>query len=120
MTTQIFKLKEKSSPIAREQASKISNYLESIGFDGSPLDDKIFEIAESISLKLKENFGPSMAQKFSSQEFMAAEEINQHSLVEQIIVIQQWHESALDFHSVLSNAFGTEIPKSLWILESGI
>jgi hypothetical protein len=120
MTTQIFKLKNIGQEAHSSQAQRICAHLESLGFGCEDLEDLIYHLAEEISLKLKEEYGASTAQRMASQEFTAAEEISQNSMIDQVIVLRQSCESDDALRTLLIDALRTELPQELFIASETI
>lgn len=106
MTTKIFNLKNNAKPADVENAQRLVTELESLGFRGEHLEDHVFRVAQAFALKYKEDVGESSAQRSAALEFTAAEEINQHSMLDQLIVIQQWISDEEKFAGLLEQSFG--------------
>lgn len=102
MGTQIFKLKKQAKDVEMNQAQCLSGYLQTLGFDCEQLEDMLYRVAEIISLKLKDELGEVLARRRADQEFTAAEEINQNSMVDQLIVLRQWYEDENAFFKAIS------------------
>ncbi len=114
MTTQIFKLKNLGHEAHSQQAQRICEHLESLGFGCEDLEDLIYRLAEEISFNLKEEYGASTAQRMASQEFTAAEEISQNSMIDQVIVLRQSCGNDDSLRSLLSKALFIDVPQELF------
>jgi hypothetical protein len=113
MTTQIFKLKNLGQAAHAQMAERICAHLEAMGFGCEHLDDSMYRVAEEISHKLLEEFGTSTAQRLAEQEFAAAEEVNQHSMVDQLIVLRQSCANNEAFAELLGSALRIDSPEAL-------
>lgn len=114
MTTRIFKLKQGASSQNISWAKKMAEYLQSRGFDCSELDDLIYQVAESLSLQLKEELGATTAQKIAIHEYTAAEEVNKYSALDQLIILRSWHKSDEVLRQLLTSALGITLPDEFW------
>ena len=114
MTTRIFKLKTQASPADAQWARKLAAHLIDQGFEGGELDDLVYEVAESLARDLKTELGATMGKNPASREYTAAEEINQHSLEDQLLVIGQWHAGSDKLMQALKAALGIDLPNEFW------
>lgn len=116
MTTRIFKLKSQASPEHAEWAKKLAAYLVEKGFEGGELDDLVYEVAQSFARELKLGLSAKMGQSLADREYTAAEEINQHSVEDQLLVIGQWRLGDDKLIPALTAALGIDLPKEFRLI----
>jgi hypothetical protein len=108
MASKIFKLKDKGQ-VHAEKAQRLFVFLSGMGFDAQSLEDLMYQVAEDHANLFREELGPSTAQRMASVEFMAADEISGHSMIDQLIVLREHHGSDEQWLRKLSEALKIDI-----------
>ena len=63
---------------------------------------------------LKAELSEKMATKLAENEYTAAEEINQHSLVDQLLVLRNWHLDDNELKILIMKSLGIELDEKFW------
>lgn len=114
MPTRLYKLKQHLTHQHLEWAQRLSAHLQQLGFTGKEFDDLLYGIAQVVSLQLKAELSEKMATKLAENEYTAAEEINQHSLVDQLLVLRNWHLDDNELKILIMKSLGIELDEKFW------
>ena len=113
MSSKIFQLQSKASAHDAEQVQHIARFLGDQGFDCKDLDDLVYGLAESICNGYRDEVGPATAQRLAQAEFNAANELNQMSMDQQLLVLRSSSESSKSFLDMLEAHLKLKIPQEL-------
>lgn len=110
MSSKIYQLQTQATANLISQAEEVSNTLAQQGFESKDIDDLVYALAERISNEYREDVGAITAQRLAQAEYNAAEELNQLSMNQQLLVLRASCDDYKSFKAMIETHLRLSLP----------
>lgn len=111
MSSKIFQLHKQATAEFTGQANEVERFLASQGFESKDIDDLVYVLAERLSNEYRDEVGATTAQRLAQAEYNAAEELNQISMNQQLLVLRCASKDLKSFKAMLEEHLKLTLPE---------